>query len=94
MTIKKAAYNGISINCDVGLHRWGNVIVFFYNTASDREDSTSFDVREPLLPSGLDELDALYKDFCKEEKIPINTVSEISLENVAETYDELIRCTD
>ena len=91
MTIKKAAKNGIIINCDVGLHRWGNVTVYFHNTVDDREDSTSFDVEEPLLPSGLDELDALYKDFCKEEKILANTVSGISLENTAETYDELMQ---
>ena len=91
MTIMKAAKNGITINCDVEPHRWGDVTVFFYNTANKREDSTSFDVENPLCPSGLEDLNALYKDFCKEEKIPTNTVREISLEHTAETYDELIQ---
>jgi len=90
MTIKKAAKNGIVINCNVGLHRWGEVTVSFFNTVDNREDSTSFDVKDPLCPSGLEELNALYKDFCKEEKIPRNTVRVISLEHTAETYDELI----
>ena len=90
MTIMKAAKNGITINCDVEPHRWGNVTVSFFNTVDNREDSTSFDVENPLCPSGLEELNALYKDFCKEEKIPTNTVSVISLEHTAETYDELI----
>ncbi len=91
MTIMKAAKNGITINCDAKPHRWGDVTVFFYNTANKREDSTSFDVENPLCPSGLDELNALYKDFCREENIPTNTVSEICLEHTAETYDELMQ---
>ena len=91
MTILKAAKNGITINCDIGLHRWGEMTVYFHNTVDNREDSTSFDVKDPLCPSGLDELNALYKDFCKEEKISTNTVSEISLDHTAETYDELIQ---
>ncbi len=91
MTITKAAKNGITINCDVEPHRWGEMTVYFHNTADNREDSTSFDVENPLCPSGLEELNALYKDFCKEEKIPTNTVSKISLDHTAETYDELIQ---
>lgn len=91
MTIMKASKNGIVINCNIGLHRWGAVTVSFFNTADNREDSTSFDVENPLCPSGLEELNALYKDFCKEEKIPTNTVIAISLEHTAETYDELMQ---
>ena len=91
MTVKKAAKNGIIINCAVGFHRWGSVTVSFFNTADQREDSSSFDIEDPLLPSGLEELNALYKDFCREEKIPADTVSEISLEHTAQTYDELMQ---
>ena len=91
MTIQKAAKTGITVNCDAEPHRWGEMTVFFYNTADDREDSTSFDVENPLCPSGIEELNALFKNFCKEEKIPTNTVSAITLDHTANTYDELMQ---
>ena len=81
--------NGILINCEVTLHRFGEVEVFFYNTADEREDSTTFDIRDPLCKKGEAELASLFKDFCKENGIPVNTVESLQLNCVAETYDEL-----
>ncbi len=85
-TLKK---NGMVLDCEVTLHRCGDVIVCFYNTADKRDDSTSFDIVDPLTKRGEQELSNLYKDFCKENKIPANTVNEIRLAHVAESMEEL-----
>lgn len=91
MTIKQFIKKyGVDIDCALMPHRWGEMIVFFDNTRDDREDSTSFDIEHPLTADGANELSELYSDFCKEENIAANTVSGISLNCVAESYDELV----
>ena len=90
MTIKEAVKKGIKVECESGAGRWGDVEVRFYNSQDDRFDSTSFDIENPLCKSGISELDALYKDFCKDNGIPSGTVEGISLLHAADTYDELV----
>ncbi|WP_026497872.1 hypothetical protein [Butyrivibrio sp. WCD2001] len=85
MTIKECIKaKGILIDCEVVPHRCGNVEVFFLNTADGAEDSTNFDVQWPLTKVGAAELESLYKEFCRENKIKTNTVELIQLNSVAE----------
>ena len=92
MTIKECEMTrGIEVACEVGLHRWGEIEVHFFNPVEDREDSTSFDIAMPLCKDGLCELISLYGDFCKENNIPRNTVESLVLTHVAETHDALIQ---
>ena len=90
MTIQECVKKkGIVRECEVKPHRFGEIEVFFYNTADDREDSTAFDVADPLTKAGEAELKSLYRDFCKENGIKADTVEALQLNCVAETYDEL-----
>ncbi len=75
---------GILIDCETTPHRRGEIEVFFDNVTEGYEDSTIFDVNMPLTKVGETELTALYKDFCKDNKIPANTVEAIHLNNVSE----------
>ena len=75
---------GILIDCEVIPHRCGEVEIFFENKAEEREDSTIFDVNWPLTRAGEAELTTLYKGFCKDNKIPANTVEAIHLNSVSE----------
>ena len=84
MTIKECLKTkGILADCEIVPHRLGEIEVFFHNTIDDTEDSTNFDVHEPLTKNGSAELELLYKDFCKDNKIPVNTVELIQLNSVA-----------
>ena len=89
MTIKDTLKNGIIIDCEVTPHHCGDVVVYFYNTIDNRDDSTSFDVVAPLSKHGEDELSIIYEDFCKENNIPYDTVYEIHLNHVAKSMDDL-----
>ena len=89
MTIKETLKKGMVIDCEIKLHRYGEAEVFFFNTADNREDSTTFDIEYPLGKKGEAELTSLFKDFCKENGIPTNTVEGLQLNCVAETYEEL-----
>lgn len=89
MTIKECLRkNGIVSDCDVTMHRYGTVEVFF--EGENGEDSTGFDVYAPLTRLGEEELNGLYRDFCKTEGIHANTVTEIHLTRVAETQKGLL----
>lgn len=89
MTIKECLReDGIIISCNVTLHRCGEVEVFFRDE-NDEPDSTCFDVMDPLGKRGENELDELYKEFCKENNFPRNTVDEIQLNCVAESMERL-----
>lgn len=91
MTVKECIKtSGIEVTCTVTHHIWGEVVVYFWNKADSCEDSVSFDVKTPLTRDGSTELERLYKDFCKENRNPANTVKGIVLSRVAETYDELV----
>ena len=90
MTIQECEKKkGIEAICDITPHRWGEIIVNFYNPIDEREDRTSFDIAAPLTDQGLKELNSLYKDFCKENRLPRDTVESLVLTCVAETYVEL-----
>ncbi len=96
MTIKQClSKKGMIADCEVKGHRCGEVCVYFHNTDENRDDSTCFDIMfplgSPLKDEGIDELDKLYKEFCKENNIPRNTVDEIHLTCVAENMDELAK---
>ncbi len=82
---------GMTIDCEVSLHRCGEVEVCFYNTDDGRDDATSFDINDPLSKQGENELDELFREFCKENNLPRNTVDEIRLTCVAESMDELAK---
>ena len=92
MTIKQCLNKkGMTVDCEVTLHRCGEVCVYFYNTDEKRDDSTCFDIVVPLGKKGENDLDELFKEFCKENNIPRNTVDEIHLTCVAESMDELAK---
>lgn len=92
MTVKQyLKKNGMEIDCDVHPHRCGEVEVFFYNTDEDRDDSTCFDINDPLTKSGEDELATLFREFCKENGCASNQVTGVKLNCVASTYDELVK---
>ena len=85
MTIKECIKTkGILIDCEVKPHRCGEIEVFFHNALDDMADSTEFDIQCPLTKAGVVELESLYKEFCKENKIPANTVELIQLNSVSE----------
>lgn len=91
MTVKSfIKKHGIEIGCnEVSLHRYGEVEVFFFNSEEKRNDSTTFDIKYPLTNGGHSELDALFRDFCKENGCANNQVTGVVLNYVAPTYEEL-----
>lgn len=80
---------GVLVDCDTNIHRCGSVEVFFYNPVDDVDDSTSFDIMDPLGKDGHAELHNLFREFCKENHFPSNTVIAVHLTCVAETMEEL-----
>ncbi len=79
MTIKEVYRKGITIDCKVGIHRSGAVAVIYHDPTEDVEIAVMFDIPFPLCKEGENALNRLYKDFCKSEGIPVNTVKEIHL---------------
>ena len=81
----------VTVNFEIlSLYRWGDVTIFFVNPNNNDTENVSFNIAFPLSDVGLKQLEKLYKEFCKDEGIPYNTVEEIRLERVAETYNALI----
>ncbi len=84
MTIKECIDNGIILDCETKLHRSGEVAIHFYNPETNDADITTFNVMNPLCKDGEQRLNELYKDFCKNEGLPRNTVTEIHILSLRE----------
>lgn len=81
--IKKYGWN---IECDIpGAFRYQTVDVSFVNSETNQSDETTFDIQ------GYDgnELSRLFKDFCKENGISHDTVTNITVVATALTVAEL-----
>ena len=77
--------NGWEINCDVAGCRYMIVHVVFEVNGLD--DSVSFDIKA----YDTNELSELFCGFCKENKFPTNTVTNISIVAAASTKKELLK---
>jgi len=79
--------NGLQIEVDT-LKRWQSVDIDFIN-ADGREDETQFDVKAVCTRSGIDELEKLYRDFCRENRFPENTVQSVTVVKNANSLEKL-----
>lgn len=52
-----------------------------------KEDEVEFDLEQPY---DEDELNTLFEEFCKENKIKVETIASVSVVDVAKTMDELL----
>lgn len=85
MTVKELIHKkGWTIECETRPCRWMEVIISFINPQK-MEEETSFDIHA----YDVDELNNLFKDFCKENEFPFNTVTSITIVAMANTYEEL-----
>ena len=90
MTIKQCIkQKGFVIECETCVHRWEEVYVHFLNpTYHMMEDCVSFDIN--VAKNGYKELDQLYTQFCKDEGIPRNTVTSLSITCMGDTQEDLM----
>nr|WP_297765789.1 hypothetical protein [uncultured Butyrivibrio sp.] len=88
MTLKRfIKTEGITMNVP-RIKRWSAVEIGFIGS-NGYEDYTEFHVQHALTNDGINELDKLYSDFCKDEKIPKDTVEYVSIRVTADTEDSL-----
>lgn len=76
--------NGWQVDCETKPCRYMNVDVNFLNNEK-AEDETQFSIRA----YDVEELDQLFNDFCKENGLKKNTVTCVTIVQMAETMDEL-----
>ena len=85
MTIKEYIIkNGWQYECETKPCRYMNVDVNFLNNEKS-EDETQFSIRA----YDVEELDQLFNDFCKENGFNRNTVTCVTIVQMAETMGEL-----
>ena len=76
------------------LKAWTTVDLQFYNPVDRESDCTQFDVEKLGTFDGVEELNQLFYDFCKENHINMNEIPKESFEvhfvRTADTYDELM----
>lgn len=85
MTVKEfIRKKGWNIECDSRSGRWMSVNVSFVNSAG-KDDETSFDIAA----YSVKELTELFRDFCKENRFPNNTVFGITITAMASTFEKL-----
>lgn len=85
MTIKEyIKKNGWQVECETKPCRYMNVDVSFLNNEKV-EDETQFSIRA----YDSDELNQLFANFCKENGFKRNTVTCVTIVQMAETMDEL-----
>ena len=85
MTIKEyIKKNGWQVECETKPCRYMNVDVNFLNNEK-AEDETQFSIRA----YDADELDQLFNDFCKENGFKKNSVTCVTIVQMAETMEEL-----
>lgn len=87
MTIKQYIQkHGLQWDCDPRLHRAMSVAITFTNNEGEK-DEVEFSV---IIQDSVNELNALFSEFCKENGFPQNTVDYVSVVHAAETMKELI----
>ena len=67
---------------------WSSVDIDFINS-DGMDDETQFDVMFVGTRDATEQLAQLYKDFCRENKFPTNTVKSVTVVKSAPCYDEL-----
>ena len=76
------------------LKAWTTVDLQFYNPVDKNDDCIQFDVEKLGTFGGMEELNQLFCDFCKENHIQLKDIPEDSFEihfvRTANTYDELM----
>ena len=77
-------------SCKGDVGPWANVDITFYNTSDKRCDETEFTISNVFTNEGIEELDELFSDFCKENNFSENQVCDIRVVMLAATEDELI----
>lgn len=86
MTIKQwIDINGWAINPNEPDGKFWNVDIGFINSEDRREDETEFTINA----YDLDELEELFDNFCKENKIANNTVVYVAVVETADNEDAL-----
>ena len=87
MTVKEfIKKHGWQAECKITLCR-AMIVHIGFETVNNPADETSFDIR----PYDTNELSDLFKQFCKENGYPTNTVTSITIVAVASTMDELTK---
>lgn len=82
--------NGWRVEVTGPLDRYQIVHILFLNE-NKCEDEVSFDVKGAATVSGMEELEGLWKDFCKENLYKENSILEISIVAAAPTKKELYK---
>ena len=77
---------GWNIACDMPpISRWMNVDITFYDK-SNLQNEVQFSISS----FNVEELNELFKDFCKNNGFPTNKVVSVTIVLMADTYQELL----
>ncbi len=88
MTIKRLVKTtGFSVYVP-NVKRWSAVEIGFVNTDGN-EDYTEFHVQHALTNDGVNELESLFNDFCKEEHVKKDSATYASIRVTADSEDSL-----
>ena len=86
MTVKGfVESNGWSLNFNDSVGKFWNIDIGFVNSEDGREDETEFSISA----YDLDELDDLFREFCKENSLDDDAVIYVNVVETAEDEDEL-----
>ncbi len=88
MTIKKFVKT-IGFTVDVPKVKLWSAIEIGFVGNDGYEDCTEFHVQHALTNDGINELEKLFNDFCKEEKIKKDSVTYVSIRVTSDTEDTL-----
>ena len=82
--------DGWNIDCEVPeVFSCADVDVDFINSQTGNIDETQFEIMDPFTPAGVQELEALFCDFCRENKIKNDTVISVTVVDLAEEMEAL-----
>ena len=86
MTVKEfVEKNGWYFNVENNDGSFWNVNIGFVNSTDDNDDETTFSISA----YDVDELEELFYDFCEENELANNTVTYVSVVEIADNEDEL-----
>ena len=81
---------GWQVDCQVPeVFTCANVDVDFINSETGMVDETQFEIENPFTKAGERELEMLYAQFCRENRIKNNTVISVTVVDLAEEMEAL-----
>ncbi len=81
---------GWQIDCDVPeVFSCANVDVDFVNSETGVVDETQFEIYNPFTKAGVQELETLFDQFCRENSIKSNAVISVTIVDLAEEMEAL-----